>query len=363
MSLDFSAITGEVTPESVKAELVGRLSASGLDIDTREGSYTDLLYSEAAYQIYKAWQQFRVLLAAAVPGEDSGPYLDYFAGQYGMTRTPAAVAHVTLTFTGEDGAVIPAGTVCLTASGLRFVTDQAAVITEGTGSAPATAERAGSGYNVAVGAVTRFLITIPGVTSVTNQTPGEGGADQESDAAFYERIHTKLSKPVASGNVYYYEQLARETPGVGQAKTIPLWDGPGTVKVVVASEDKQPVDELVVTQAQQILDEGRVIGADVTAVSAQALEITVSATCTLEGGVQPTAVEAELSDRLEEMFAAMDFGTDEPVRYNQVALRLLSCQGVADYANLKVNGAAANVAKTVEQVPVLGTVTITAGGA
>ena len=363
MSLDFSAISSEVTPESVKAELVSRIAASGLDVDTREGSYTDLIYSEAAYQIYKAWQQFQVLLAAAVPGENSGPYLDYFAKQYGMTRTPAAVAHVTLTFTGEDGAVIPAGTVCLTASGLRFITDQAAVVAEGTASAPATAELAGANYNVAAGTVTRFLVTIPGVTDVTNQAPGEGGADQESDAAFYARIHTKLSKPVASGNAYYYEQLARETPGVGQAKTIPLWDGPGTVKVVVASEDKQPVDELVVTQAQQIMDEGRIIGADVTVVSAQALEITVSATCTLEGGVQPVAVETELSGRLEEMFAAMDFGADEPVRYNQVALRLLSCQGVADYADLKVNGVAANVVKTVEQVPVLGTVTITAGGA
>ena len=66
--LDFSAISTEVTPESIKAELVSRLTAAGLDIDTREGSYTDLIYSEAAYQIYKAWQQLRVLLAAAVPG-------------------------------------------------------------------------------------------------------------------------------------------------------------------------------------------------------------------------------------------------------------------------------------------------------
>lgn len=359
--LDFSAFSSEVTPETVKAELMSRLTAAGLDIDTREGSYTDLLYSEAAYQIYKAWQQFQVLLAAAVPGPDSGPYLDLFAGQYGMVRTPASTAHVELTFTGHDGAVIPAGTVCLTASGLRFTTDLEASISGGTAVVPATAEAAGEVYNVAPGSVTRFLVTLPGVDGVTNAGPGEGGADAESDASFYERIYTRLSKPVASGNVYYYEQLARQTPGVGQAKTIPLWDGPGTVKVVLASADKQPVDELIVTQAQQILDEGRVIGADVTAVSAQALEISVTAVCTLDGGVQTDAVEQQLSGQLEEMFQTMDFGTDDPVRFNQVALRLLSCDGVVDYGDLRLNGQAANVAKTAEQVPVLGTVTITTG--
>lgn len=359
--LDFSAFSSEITPETVKAELMSRLTAAGLDIDTREGSYTDLIYSEAAYQIYKAWQQFQVLLAAAVPGPDSGPFLDLFAGQYGMERTLASTAHVTLTFNGHDGAVIPAGTVCLTASGLRFTTDLAASISGGTAVVPATAEAAGEVYNVAPGSVVRFLVTLPGVDGVTNVGPGEGGADAESDASFYERIYTRLSKPVASGNVYYYEQLARQTPGVGQAKTIPLWDGPGTVKVVLAGADKQPVDELIVTQAQQILDEGRVIGADVTAVSAQALEISVTAACTLDGGVRADAVETQLSGLLEEMFQTMDFGTGDPVRFNQVALRLLSCDGVVDYGDLKLNGQAANVAKTAEQVPVLGTVTITTG--
>nr|WP_317324453.1 baseplate J/gp47 family protein [uncultured Flavonifractor sp.] len=359
--LDFSPLNAEVTPERIKAELMARLSASGLEIDTREGSYTDLIYAEAAYQIYKAWQQLRVLLAAAVPGPDSGPYLDYFGGQYGMVRTPAATAHAVLTFRGENGAAVPAGTVCLTGSGLRFTTDTRATVSGGTAEVPATAEAAGEIYNVPSGTVTRFLVTMPGVESVTNADPAQGGADAESDTSYYERIHTRLSKPVASGNMYYYEQLARQTPGVGQAKTIPLWNGPGTVKVVVASADKQPVDGLIVTQAQQLLDEGRVIGAEVTAVSAAALKVTVAATCTLEGGVLPAAVEAQLATQLREMFETMEFGTDAPIRLNQVALRLLSCDGVVDYTQLKINGKAANLAKTVEQVPVLQTVTITQG--
>lgn len=361
MSLDFSALSQEVTPESLKADLAARLAAAGVEVDTREGSYTDILFAKAAYLNYKVWQQAQVVLAAAVPGEDSGPYLDDFGGQFGMSRTPASTAHVTLQFTGEDGSVIPAGTVVLTAGGLRYTTDLQAVIAGGTATASATAEEAGEAYNAAPGTVTRFLVTVPGVTAVTNPAAGEGGADQESDSSYYERIHTRLSKPVGSGNAYYYEQLARTVPGVGQAKTIPIWDGPGTVKVVVASEDKQPLDEHIVTQVQQVMEEGRVIGADVTVVSAQALEINVTATCVLEAGVLEATVETELKERLEEMFEAMEFGGTDPIRYNQVALRLLSCSGVSDYSNLQVNGGAANVTKTQEQVPVVGTVTITKG--
>ena len=255
MPLDFSVFDTAVTPESVKAEMLRRMTAAGLQADTREGSYVDLLLSESAYQYYKAWTMYKVALAAGVPSEDSGPYLDGFAASYGMVRSPAATARVTLRFTGEDGTAIPAGTVALTAGGLRYRTDLAGVIAGGEALAPATAEAPGAAYNVEAGTITRLWTSLVGVTAVTNPQAAEGGADAESDAAFYRRIHTRLSQPVASGNVYYYQQLALEISGVGQAKTIPLWDGPGTVKVVVASEDKQPLDGSVVPGNEGIVDD------------------------------------------------------------------------------------------------------------
>ena len=364
MPLNFSAFSAEVTPESVKAEIKSRITQAGQNIDTREGAYTDILISAAAWRDYVTWQMLSVALAAAVPGVDSGPYLDNFGGQFGINRTPAATAHVTVAFTGQDGAVVPAGTVVLTADGLRFSTDLAATISSGSATASATAEGPGEAYNVEPETVTRFLYTGPGVTGVTNPAAGEGGADAESDASYYERIHTRLSSSAASGSgtPAYYEQIARTVPGVGQAKCISTWDGPGTAKIVVASADKQPLDGSVVTQVQQALDAGRVIGAELTAASATALTITVTAVCNLDAGVLGTTVAAELEGMLEEMFVGMEFGTDEPVRYNQIALRLLSCQGVVDYTSLLVNGGSANVAKTVEQVPVVGTVTVTAAG-
>ena len=359
MPLDFDALSTEATPESLKAEMAARLAEKGLDVDTREGSYTDLLFSEAAYQIYKGLSYHQTLLAAAVPSPESGPWLDKFGAMFGMGRTPAATAHVTVTFTGDDGTTIPAGTVVLTASGLQFATEFEATIADGTASVSAAAAEPGAAYNVAAGAVTRLSVSLSGVSTVTNAASGEGGADAESDASYYERIHFFFSEPVASGNANHYKQWARSVSGVGNAAVIPLWDGNGTVKVVVASEDNEPVDEAIVTAVAQYIESVRPIGADVTVVSATALTVNIAATCTLEGGVLADTVQTELESRVSQMFLEMEMGAGEPVRYNRIMVALLSCDGVVDCSALTLNGGTTNLAVTVEQVPALGTVTIT----
>lgn len=208
--------------------------------------------------------------------------------------------------------------------------------------------------------MTRFLVTIPGVSAVTN-AKGEGGADQESDASLYARIHTLLSQPVASGNANHYKQWARSVAGVGHAAVIPLWNGNGTVKVVVASRDKGPLDDAIVEQAALYIESVRPIGAQVTVVSAQALPVGVEAVCSLESGTATQDVEAELSQRLDEMFQAMEVGGGELIRYNRVMSALLSCAGVVDCVSLLVNGESANLTLSTEQVPQLGAVSVSMG--
>ena len=359
MPLDFETLITDPTPEGIKALLAQGLASRGVDVDMREGSYTDLLYSEAAYQIYKGLSYHPTLLAAAVPSPESGIYLDKFGDMFGLTRTPATTAHVTLTFSGVDGTEIPAGTEVVSTDGLRFVTELSATITGGTATVSAAAAEPGEAYNAAAGTITRLAISVGGVNTVNNAAPGEGGADAESDASFYERIHTFLSEPVASGNANHYKQWARSVSGVGNAAVIPLWDGNGTVKVVVASEDNEPVDEAIVTAAAQYIESVRPIGAEVTVVSATALTVNLAATCTLESGVLPATVQAELEGRVAQMFLEMEMGAQEPVRYNRIMVQLLSCAGVVDCSSLTVNGGTANLPVTVEQVPALGTVTIT----
>lgn len=361
MPLDFDELLQEATPESLRAAMMARLAEKGLDVDTREGSYTDLLYAEAAYQIWRGLAYHPTLLAAAVPSQESGPYLDRFGEMYGLPRTQATTAFVRLTFTGDDGVTIPAGTVAVSTGGLRFATDLDVTISGGTAEVTATAEAPGEQYNVAAGTVTRLTSNSAGIDSVTNEEPGEGGADAESDASYYERIHTFLSEPVASGNINHYKQWARSVSGVGNAAVLPLWDGNGTVKVVVASEENEPLDEAIVSKVAQYIESVRPIGADVTVVSATALTVNIAATCSLEGGVLPAAVQQELTDQVTKMFLEMEMGAEEPVRYNRILAMLLNCAGVVDCTAMTVNGGTVNVPVDAEEVPALGTVSITTG--
>ena len=47
----------ELTPEAIKASMLADLQAKGVDISTREGSYSNMLVSVAAYQLFKMYQQ------------------------------------------------------------------------------------------------------------------------------------------------------------------------------------------------------------------------------------------------------------------------------------------------------------------
>ena len=54
-------------------------------------------------------------------------------------------------------------------------------------------------------------------------------------------------------------------------------------------------------------------------------------------------------------------GAEEPVRYNRILAMLLSCTGVVDCTSMTVNGGTVNVPVEAEEVPALGTVSITTG--
>ena len=121
----------DITPESLKSKMLQDLTVKGAQIDTREGSYANTLVSVAAYQLFKLYQQFPSLLSMAFPDEDSGEYIDKAAAQVGMVRTPGKKATVTVTFSGTDGTVIPAGTsLYAPESGLQFLTTEDTTIAD-----------------------------------------------------------------------------------------------------------------------------------------------------------------------------------------------------------------------------------------
>ena len=348
-----------VTPEGLRREM-GRgileaLAAAGQPpVDIREGSFVDILLAEASLQIYEALTLIPNVLAAAVPTPESGRYLDKFGTIYSILRNEGRPASVGLTFTGSDGTRIPAGTVAV-AETMSFATLEETVIQDGTGWATAEATAVGTRGNVAERAVDHLQIVTAGVTGVTNEAAATGGMDPETDAAFYDRIHTRLSQPIASGNPTNYKSWALEVAGVGFAHVIPLHAGAGTVKVLLATPHKTPPSEEVLQAAVAHIEEQRPIGASVTVEAIKPLPIRITGTVTLDPLAQPDAVLQAIEADIRAMLDDLPFGVAGTVRYKKLEALILGRASVLTCEGLQLNDATADVSFAVDQVPTLDT--------
>ena len=349
------------TPESIKKAILSELEGT---VEIREGSFSNHLASPAAYQLWLVYQLVPWLMQLVFPDETGGELIDLQAADFGLTRTPGVKARVTLEFTALMATAspsVPAGTTVVTRDGLKFITLEDAGWSGGVGTALAEAAEIGRIYNVEADAITVMSRNVAGVSYCTNPAAAYGGADEETDVAFLARYKEYLQRPISSGNKNHYIAWAKEVSGVAYDQCVPIWDGPGTVKVIVAGPDKELVDEDVIGEAADHIEAERPIGADVTVVTVSELAVNVSATVTLTAGVTAQAVQAELEASLAEMLLELPFGEATLVRWSRCLALLLDCEGVEDYSAFTVNGGTTNLSVTQEQTPVVGTVTITEG--
>jgi uncharacterized phage protein gp47/JayE len=343
----------DLTVEEVKSTIIGRITT---DIDTREGSFTNDMISGIAIEIWKLYQSLDALIPIVYVDETSGEYIDKRCEEYGIKRKAGIKAIAILSFTGTDGTVIPKGKVFLTAEGLEFSTDMAVTITSGSATVTATAAEIGDIYNVTVGTITRQYANLNGLSSVTN-TAATGGTNQETDVALVARLYAYLQKPATSGNAAHYRQWALEVDGIGNAKIAPLWDGPGSVRVLVVGSNNEPVGTAIVENCAAHIEENRPIGATVTVVSAVGLEINVDAAVTLESNTTIEIVQQSFIKALNEYLRSIAF-EKYVIAYNRIAYILLDIEGVIDYSLLTVNADIENITVGENQVPIIGTVEV-----
>ena len=344
------------TQEEIRERIASRM---GDRVSVQEGTFGDLFSRAVSYEVWRFYEQLRKVLPIAFVDETSGQYLVERCREFGIERKEAGTAEVLLTFTGQNGTVIPAGTAAVTASGLEFdTTAEAAIGEKGTAEILARAAQSGAAYNVYAGRVNRLLTAIQGVTAVSNLNPATGGYDEETDEALFARLDAFRKTPATSGNIHQYEQWAMETEGVGAARAIDLWNGPGTVKVVLAGNDLKPVSESVRTAAAAYIESKRPAGPKVTVVSAEAVEINISVKVELDVSTDVQQVQDALTQALTDYLHGLAFRSSTVV-LQRVAYLLMGIDGVVDHDPPKMNGGTANVPIGETQVPVLGTVEVT----
>lgn len=183
------------------------------------------------------------------------------------------------------------------------------------------------------------------------------GNDEEETEALRDRYLHILRKPATSGNIYDYYNWTMACDGVGAAKVFPLAYGPGTVKVVIADENKAAAPDALICAVKGYIEEQRPIGAEVTVLSAQEVPVDVTAKVKFLKDWNLGRVQQDFRERLEVFFHENAFELSY-VGIARVGKLLLETGGVEDYDGLMLQGQEENVLLTDEQIAVTGAVVL-----
>lgn len=366
----------DVSAKTIEENMMKNLP---LDIDKTEGGIAwDLTYPTALEK--SEMLQFYMIqtLKTMFPMWAEGKWLDYHAQDCGLTRRAANKSYGTVKVTGITGTVIPKGFIfCVPAD-----SDVAAIdfetLAEATIPASKTIEIevqavvAGKHTNVASDTITIMRNPMRGITNITNDEAITGGAEEEDDESLRQRIDEYLAGSSDSyvGNNADYVRWAKEVPGVGFAHTIPAYNGPNSVKVVVVDTEGLPANTQILnavhlhiwgTDKKDLARLAPVGVTDFSVVAPTPVTITYSFKLKLTPGATEETVITNYKTALQKYYASVadDGSGPKPVQYVMVAAILAqNVVGVADFKEFLMDNGETNITFEEDEYPVTGTIEV-----
>lgn len=135
--------------------------------------------------------------------------------------------------------------------------------------------------------------------------------DIETDDHLRERLLNSKSYIAYGGNIADYLDMTSQISEVGATQVYPVWDGPGTVKLVILDNELQPATDALCAKAKQIIDpadnEGNGVGLapidhTVTVVAPTVKDITVSLNLKIDSMHQSDAVRDAIKATVKAFF-------------------------------------------------------------
>ncbi|WML35932.1 baseplate J/gp47 family protein [Clostridium sp. OS1-26] len=328
------------------------------DVDKSEGSFIYDALSPVSKELEKSYISNDDILRRTDPYIAAGEDLEKITNPYGITRKPGKKALTQILVKAVVGTTLKSGSILQTKSGLVYKVMQDIIVTNESTIVSVEASEVGSKYNVPANIITEIPVQISGIISVTNPSPITNGYDIEEDESLRKRYFERLQTPTTSGNKYHYRNWAKEVTGVGDAKVFPLWNGNGTVKVIIINSNKRAADSNLVDIAKNHIEENRPIGSDITVVSAKEKSINISANLVIDTKLYNlNQVQASIENNLIKYSKEISFISNY-ISYASIGNLIFNTDGVIDYSNLLVNGGILNVIIEDEEIPVFGTVSL-----
>lgn len=196
------------------------------------------------------------------------------------------------------------------------------------------------------------------------------GEDEEDTEEFRQRYLDSLDPQSFGGNIADYKQKTKAIQGVGGVKVYPVWNGGGTVKLVISdSEYKKPTIELidlVQTTIDPIQNQGiglglAPVGHVVTVIGVEETTINIELEITFQNGGTwentQTRIQEIITSYLKELNKAWEDNNSLIIRISQIESRLLEIEQILDITNTKINGAEENLTLGPDNIAVIGVIT------
>ena len=311
------------------------------------------------YKELKFWEKQTFIDTAT---EDE--YVDKHALMFGVKRRLGTKAKGTVKVTGRVNSVIEENTIFLNRDGIKYKSLRKEYLSP-TGIAEIEIECLSEGKvgNAAIGEITTFEIQNSNIYSVINEKEIVNGYDKEPNSVLVARAKEKATRPAHSGNIYDYEQWARQVDGVGKVLVKPLWNGNGTVKVLIANYNNDIADSSLIQKVRERIqkDDGRPVGADVTVDSFTAKNINVSIQVILKAGFSISDVKEKIESLSKAVIktgnATFEKANKSILSINRLEKAILEIDGVNDNF-VKVNNSNSNLEIAEDEILIVRTVVI-----
>jgi uncharacterized phage protein gp47/JayE len=294
----------------------------------------------------------------------TGKNLERICKEKGIFRKITTQSSGVVTITGVVGSPITSGQLVASDS-LNFqFTETTTVPSSGSINVNVQCLTYGVIGNVPIGAIKYFPKTLTGLTGVTNVSAFSNGEDEESDTSLRNRYYVKVNSSVTTANKEAFKSWALSVANVGNAKVIPIWNGAGSVKVLIINSLMKGADPTLVKSVQDYIDPNMngdgsgampLCGAICTIASAteKAINISVTIQTTLDNNTAQSKIEDAIAEYLQSIAFNQNY-----VSYQMVGTKILNIPYITDCSNLTINSASSNVNLVDDEVAVLGAITI-----
>ena len=316
------------TYEVIKQRILDNIN---IDIDKREGSFLSNMVSAISEELAKAYINMGDILSLGFIDDTFDTYLDKRVGEFGVYRKAGTKAIGEIKVEGKEGAIITNGTL-IKANDLYFtVLNDIELPTDNI--LYVEANEVGYKYNLLANTEFELVEKNDKVTKLVNEIEFTNGVDVETDEDLRKRFVKVVNNPSTSGNKNHYEEWALEVNGVGRAIVYPLWNGNGTVKVMIAGNDNKPVSEEIIEACELHISENMPIGCQLTVTTPTNLNIIINASIELKEGYELEDVKADFENSLNEYLK--DVTTE--LTYSKVYGLLANHLGIEDITSLLIN--------------------------